>query len=95
MGAGLLEAAITPRTRWLILNSPSNPTGASYTAGDADHPFTLMSVCKPFTFALVCQALGAELASAAQQATASASEGLSAQEAELTSALTSPGLAGL
>lgn len=23
-----LEAAITPRTRWLILNSPSNPTGA-------------------------------------------------------------------
>jgi glutaminase len=34
--------------------------GACYTAGDADHPFTLMSVCKPFTFALVCQALGAE-----------------------------------
>jgi len=26
-----LQAAITPRTRWLILNSPSNPTGASYT----------------------------------------------------------------
>jgi aspartate aminotransferase len=26
-----LEAAITPRTRWLILNSPSNPTGAAYT----------------------------------------------------------------
>jgi aspartate aminotransferase len=25
-----LEAAITPRTRWLILNSPSNPTGAAY-----------------------------------------------------------------
>ncbi len=25
-----LEAAITPRTRWLILNSPSNPTGAVY-----------------------------------------------------------------
>ncbi|MEE7546464.1 aspartate transaminase [Xanthomonas sp. Kuri4-1] len=25
-----LAAAITPRTRWLILNSPSNPTGASY-----------------------------------------------------------------
>ncbi len=29
-----LEAAITPRTRWLILNSPSNPTGAAYSAGD-------------------------------------------------------------
>jgi aspartate aminotransferase len=26
-----LEKAITPRTRWLILNSPSNPTGAVYT----------------------------------------------------------------
>jgi aspartate aminotransferase len=27
-----LEAAISPRTRWLLINSPSNPTGASYTA---------------------------------------------------------------
>jgi len=27
-----LDAAITPRTRWLIINAPSNPTGASYTA---------------------------------------------------------------
>ena len=25
-----LEAAITPRTRWLIFNSPANPTGAGY-----------------------------------------------------------------
>ncbi|MGR3541558.1 MAG: pyridoxal phosphate-dependent aminotransferase [Hasllibacter sp.] len=25
-----LEAAITPRTKWWILNSPSNPTGAGY-----------------------------------------------------------------
>lgn len=29
-----LEAAITPRTRWLILNSPSNPSGAVYTADE-------------------------------------------------------------
>lgn len=29
-----LAAAITPRTRWLLLNSPSNPTGASYTAAE-------------------------------------------------------------
>jgi aspartate aminotransferase len=29
-----LSAAITPRTRWLILNSPSNPTGAVYSRGD-------------------------------------------------------------
>ncbi len=27
-----LEAAITPRTKWLIFNSPSNPTGAAYSA---------------------------------------------------------------
>ncbi|HCQ65529.1 MAG TPA: aspartate transaminase [Rhodobacteraceae bacterium] len=27
-----LEAAITPKTKWLIFNSPSNPTGAGYTA---------------------------------------------------------------
>ena len=26
-----LDAAITPRTKWVILNSPSNPTGAAYT----------------------------------------------------------------
>lgn len=29
-----LEAAITPATRWLILNSPSNPTGAAYSASE-------------------------------------------------------------
>jgi aspartate aminotransferase len=27
-----LEAAITDKTKWLIFNSPSNPTGAAYTA---------------------------------------------------------------
>jgi aspartate aminotransferase len=26
-----LEQAITPKTKWIILNSPSNPTGAAYT----------------------------------------------------------------
>ncbi|MBM1203722.1 MULTISPECIES: aspartate transaminase [Pseudomonas] len=29
-----LRDAITPRTRWLLLNSPSNPTGASYSAAE-------------------------------------------------------------
>lgn len=29
-----LEAAITLKTKWLILNSPSNPTGRCYTADD-------------------------------------------------------------
>ncbi|MGV9005349.1 MAG: pyridoxal phosphate-dependent aminotransferase [Brevundimonas sp.] len=32
----VLEAAITPRTKWLILNSPSNPTGAAYTRAELD-----------------------------------------------------------
>jgi aspartate aminotransferase len=29
-----LDAAITPKTRWLLINSPSNPTGASYSAAE-------------------------------------------------------------
>jgi aspartate aminotransferase len=29
-----LDRAITPRTKWLILNSPSNPTGAAYTRAE-------------------------------------------------------------
>lgn len=29
-----LEAAITPRTKWVILNSPSNPTGAGYSEAE-------------------------------------------------------------
>ena len=30
----LLEQAITPKSKWLILNSPSNPTGAVYSADE-------------------------------------------------------------
>jgi aspartate aminotransferase len=45
-----LADAITPLTRWLILNSPSNPTGAVYSAGELralagvllDHPHVLV-----------------------------------------------------
>ena len=29
-----LEAAITPKTKWLIFNHPSNPTGAAYTRAE-------------------------------------------------------------
>lgn len=29
-----LEAAITPKTKWFIFNSPSNPTGAGYTRSE-------------------------------------------------------------
>ena len=32
--ADQLAAAITPRTRWLLLNSPGNPTGATYPADE-------------------------------------------------------------
>jgi aspartate aminotransferase len=34
LNAEELEAAITPRTKWLMLNSPSNPSGAVYSAGE-------------------------------------------------------------
>lgn len=45
-----LDAAITDKTRWLIINSPSNPTGASYSAAEyrklaevlARHPHVLV-----------------------------------------------------
>ena len=29
-----LEKAIGPRTKWVLINSPSNPSGAAYTAGE-------------------------------------------------------------
>ncbi|WP_338578556.1 pyridoxal phosphate-dependent aminotransferase [Brevundimonas olei] len=32
----VLDAAITPRTKWIILNSPSNPTGAAYTRAELE-----------------------------------------------------------
>ncbi len=31
ISAAALEAAITPKTKWVIFNSPSNPSGAAYT----------------------------------------------------------------
>src|SRR5215510_824611 len=35
-------------------------SGSVYAVGDSDHEFTIMSVSKPFIFALVCEALGHE-----------------------------------
>lgn len=32
--ADTLEAAITPRTKWLIVNNPCNPSGAAYSAAE-------------------------------------------------------------
>ncbi len=34
MTAAQLESAITPKTKWLIMNSPSNPSGAAYTRAE-------------------------------------------------------------
>jgi aspartate aminotransferase len=34
LSAEALKAAITPKTKWVILNSPSNPTGAGYTRAE-------------------------------------------------------------
>ncbi|MEO9297705.1 pyridoxal phosphate-dependent aminotransferase [Devosia alba] len=34
LSPAVLEAAITPKTKWLILNTPSNPTGAAYSAAE-------------------------------------------------------------
>jgi aspartate aminotransferase len=34
LSAADLEAAITPKTRWLFLNSPSNPSGAAYSRAE-------------------------------------------------------------
>ena len=36
MSPDRLESAITPKTKWLILNSPSNPSGAGYTKADLE-----------------------------------------------------------
>ncbi|GBQ28490.1 pyridoxal phosphate-dependent aminotransferase [Gluconacetobacter azotocaptans] len=36
LSAAALEAAITPRTRWVVLNFPSNPTGAVITLADLE-----------------------------------------------------------
>ena len=34
ISAAALEKAITPKTKWFLLNSPSNPTGAAYTRAE-------------------------------------------------------------
>jgi glutaminase len=54
--------AAAPRDRFGICLAGVD--GALYAAGDAEHPFTIMSISKPFVFALVCRALGAEAARA-------------------------------
>lgn len=50
--------AAVPRELFGVCVAGAN--GAVYAAGDADHAFTIMSVAKPFVFALVCQQLGGD-----------------------------------
>jgi aspartate aminotransferase len=47
-----LEAAITPKTKWIILNSPSNPTGAAYSRSELK-ALTDVLVRHPHVWALV------------------------------------------
>ncbi|MGY4802425.1 pyridoxal phosphate-dependent aminotransferase [Teichococcus aerofrigidensis] len=50
LDAATLEAAITPRARWVMLNTPNNPTGAVYTRAELEalaavfrrHPHIMM-----------------------------------------------------
>jgi glutaminase len=44
----------------LFAVSVAGASGAVYSAGDAEVPFALMSVAKPFVFALVCEERGPE-----------------------------------
>jgi len=48
--ADALRAAITPRTKWVILNSPSNPTGMGYSAA---HLRALADVLLEFPYVMV------------------------------------------
>jgi glutaminase len=52
--------ALAAVPRHLFGISVAGVEGDVYAVGDAEYPFTIMSVAKPFVFALVCQALGAE-----------------------------------
>jgi len=49
--------ARVPRTLFGICVVGTN--GTVYSAGEAEHPFAIMSVSKPFVFALVCEHMGA------------------------------------
>ena len=52
--------ALAKASRQLFAVCVIATSGNAYSAGDAEHEFAIMSVSKPFLFALVCQLLGAE-----------------------------------
>lgn len=49
--AAALEAAITPKTKWVILNSPSNPSGAAYSEAEL-RPLTDVLMRHPHVWVL-------------------------------------------
>lgn len=49
--AAALEAAITPKTKWVILNSPSNPSGAAYSEAEM-RPLTDVLMRHPHVWVL-------------------------------------------
>jgi aspartate aminotransferase len=51
MRAEALEAAITPKTKWIIFNHPSNPTGAAYTEAEL-RPITDVLMRHPHVWVL-------------------------------------------
>ena len=49
-----LDAAITPKTKWFIFNSPSNPTGAGYTRAELRALCRLADVFRRVEIRLAC-----------------------------------------
>jgi len=56
--AGALEAAITPRSRVLLMNTPGNPTGAVLTVDEID---AIGEVCERHDLWIVCDEVYADL----------------------------------
>nr|WP_246820859.1 pyridoxal phosphate-dependent aminotransferase [Bradyrhizobium iriomotense] len=52
LAADDLARAITPRTRWLMLNSPSNPSGAAYSEADY-RPILDVLIAQPHVWLMV------------------------------------------
>ncbi|HVP02470.1 MAG TPA: glutaminase A [Solirubrobacteraceae bacterium] len=64
--------------------------GRAFDAGDAAHEFTIMSVSKPFVFALVCEALGPDEARARLGANSTGLPFNSLEAVERTGGVTNP-----
>lgn len=52
--------ALAPTPPDLFAVCVAGVDGGTFAVGDATHPFSIQSISKPFVFALVCQAIGAD-----------------------------------